>query len=109
MKRTVKSSQLSFEADDMAGSGDEQADDNSASDDEKMRKRRCRKTDFHTFSYSLIRFLGSVSFSARFGKDPTAKTDFLRPPRPRKASCARSAAGTMRIVRPICFGRRRSS
>lgn len=46
MKRTVKSSQLSFEADDMAGSGDEQADDNSASDDEKMRKRRCRKTHF---------------------------------------------------------------
>lgn len=53
VKRTVKAAQLSFEADDIAGSDDDEEQEASASDDEiKIRKKR-------------------------FGKNPTAKTDFL--------------------------------
>lgn len=52
VKRTVKSAQLSFEADDIAGSDDDAEDEDSEDDELKMKKKR-------------------------FGKDPTAKTDFL--------------------------------
>ncbi|CAJ1407440.1 unnamed protein product [Effrenium voratum] len=52
VKRTVKAAQLSFEADDIAGSGDEASEDSGSDEDVKIRKKR-------------------------FGKDPNAKTDFL--------------------------------
>jgi len=53
LKRTVKASQLSFEADDMGGSDDEEDDaDEDDDDDFKLKKKT-------------------------FGKDPTAKTSFL--------------------------------